>query len=92
MNLKRPNKKLEAAIKKEVGALRCPIHRLQAEVSMEDENTEVEVQACCPFFKKDVFVIADRMRKDFIFREQKTRERLDREWKKGNRDNGNFRE
>lgn len=85
MNLKRPNKKLEASIKKEVGALLCPIHRLQAEVSMEDENAAVEVKACCPFFKNDVFIVAERMRKDFIYREQKTRERLDKEWKKGKR-------
>lgn len=83
MNLKRPNKKLEASIKKETGALRCPIHRLQAEVAMEDENTAVEVKACCPFFKNDVFVLAERMRKDFIYKAEKTRERIERERLKG---------
>ncbi|MBL7900438.1 MAG: hypothetical protein JNK73_00430 [Bacteroidia bacterium] len=83
MNLKRPNKKLESAIKKEVGALQCPIHRLKAEVSMDDENTAVEVKACCPFFKNDVFIVAERMRKEFIYKAEKTRERIERERLKG---------
>ena len=87
MNLKRPNKKLEVSIIKAVKPLTCPIHRLGAEVSMEDENSEVVVKACCPFFKNDVFVIADRMRKDFIYKAEKTRERLERERLKGLRNN-----
>ncbi|MCU0359780.1 MAG: hypothetical protein MUF75_03520 [Bacteroidia bacterium] len=83
MNLKRPNKKLEASIKKEVAALQCPIHRLKAEVAMEDENTALEVKACCLFFKNDVFILAERMRKEFIYKAEKTRERIERERLKG---------
>ena len=83
MNLKRPNKNLEAKIKKEVSALICPVHRLKAEISMDDENSEVVVNACCPFFKKDVFILGERMRKDFIYKAEKTRERLERERRKG---------
>jgi hypothetical protein len=83
MNLKRPNKKLEATIKKQAGALKCPIHQLHAEVSMEDENTAVVVKACCPFFKNDVFILAERMRKEFIYKAEKTRERIERERLKG---------
>jgi hypothetical protein len=87
MNLKRPNKKLESSIKKETGAMVCPIHRLHAEVAMEDENTVVEVKACCPFFKNDVFIVAERLRKDFIYKAEKTRERIERERLKGLRNN-----
>jgi hypothetical protein len=85
MNLKRPNKKLEAEIKKTVQKMRCPIHHKEAQISMDDEEAEVQVEACCPFFKNDVKLVGERMRKDFLYRDQKTRERLDREWKKANR-------
>jgi hypothetical protein len=85
MNLKRPNKKLELEIKKVVQRMRCPIHNKEASVSMDNEEAEVQVEACCVFFKKDVMVVGERMRKDFLYKDQKTRERLDREWKKANR-------
>lgn len=88
MKLKRPNKKLEQDIKQVVKKMRCPIHSKEASVSMDDEEAEVQVEACCPFFKKDVMIVGERMRKDFLYRDQKTRERLDREWKKSQRDKG----
>jgi hypothetical protein len=86
MNLKRPNKKLELEIKQAVKKLRCPIHHKEAQISMDNEEAEVQVEACCVFFKNDVKTLGERMRKDFLYRDQKTRERLDREWKKANRD------
>jgi len=64
----------------------CPIHGKSASISMESEKEEVKVEACCSFFSKDVFIAAERLRKDFLYRDEKTRERLEREWKKGNRD------
>lgn len=79
MKLKRPNKALEQQIKAATKNELCPIHRRGAEVSMDDENQEVKVVACCVYFKNDVFLIAERMRKDFIFRAEKTLERLERE-------------
>jgi len=82
MKLKRPNKKLENNIILAVKGITCPIHRKEAQVKMESETEEVQVEACCPFFKKDVLVIAERMRKDYIYRDEKTRERLERERKK----------
>jgi hypothetical protein len=63
--------------------MRCPIHNKTAEISMEDENEEVTVKACCAFFEKDVRIVGERMRKEFLFRAEKTRERLERERKKG---------
>ena len=86
MKLKRPNKKLEQEIKQAVKKMRCPIHRKEAQISMDDEEAEVQVEACCAFFKNDVKIVGERMRKDFLYRDQKTRERLDKEWKKANRD------
>jgi hypothetical protein len=83
MKLKRPNPALETEIKNAVKKLICPIHRKTAVISMDDENTEVKVDACCPFFKADVMVIGERIRKDFIYRAEKTRERLERERRKG---------
>jgi|GEM_PF-3052208 len=85
MKLKRPNKQLEAAIRNAVKKMVCPIHNKAAAISMESETEEVQVEACCPFFKKDVMVVGERMRKDFLYRDEKKRERLDREWKKANR-------
>lgn len=82
MKLKRPNKKLEEQIKQAVKNLYCPVHSKTASITMDDEDAEVQVEACCVFFKQDVFTIGERMRKDFLYRDQKTRERLDREWKK----------
>jgi hypothetical protein len=79
MKLKRPNKVLEQQIKEAAKKELCPIHRQRADVSMPDENEEVKVMACCVFFKNDVLLIAERMRKDFIFRAEKTLERLERE-------------
>lgn len=82
MNLKRPNKALEEKIRQEVKGMLCPIHRKAASISMESENEPVKVEACCPFFKNDVIVVGERMRKDFIYRAEKTRERLERERRK----------
>ena len=82
MKLKRPNKKLENNIILAVKGITCPVHQKESKVKMESETEAVEVEACCPFFKKDILVIAERMRKDFIYREEKTRERLERERKK----------
>lgn len=79
MNLKRPNKALELQIKQEVKKLQCPIHQKTATISMDDEKAPVNVEACCVFFKNDVLVIAERMRKDWIYRDEKTRERLEKE-------------
>jgi hypothetical protein len=79
MNLKRPNKKLEKEIQLSVSKMRCPIHNKTASVKMDDENAETTVEACCAFFKKDVLIVAERMRKDFIYRAEKTREREERE-------------
>lgn len=84
MHLKRPNKKLEAEIRKAVKGILCPIHRKEATTAMDDENEPVKVEACCAFFSKDILVIAERMRKDFLYKDAKTRERLDRERQRGN--------
>jgi hypothetical protein len=86
MKLKRPNKQLQEQIKQAVKNLRCPIHNKAATISMESENEEVVVEACCIFFMKDVSIIGERMRKDFLYKAEKTRERLERERKKGLRD------
>jgi hypothetical protein len=83
VNLKRPNKKLEEQIKQVVKKMTCPIHNKQATITMDDENAEIQVEACCPFFKKDVFIAGERMRKDFLYYDEKTRERLERERRKG---------
>lgn len=83
MKLKRPNKALEAQIKAAVKIMLCPIHRKEASISMDDEEAEVKVEACCVFFQKDVFVVGERMRKDFLYRDEKRREREERERKKG---------
>ena len=83
MKLKRPNKTLEAQIKAEVQKLTCPVHRKQAHISMDDEESEVFVtEACCPFFKKDVFNLGERIRKGFLLRDEKRREREERERKR----------
>jgi len=82
MKLKRPNKGLEQKIQQVVKGMTCPIHNKTAKISMESENEEVQVEACCPFFKKDVMVVGERMRKDFLYRDEKMRERLERERKK----------
>lgn len=82
MKLKRPNKTLELQIRQAVKEMLCPVHRKSATISMDDENSEVQVEACCAFFKQDVLTLGERMRKDFIYRDQKTRERLERERKR----------
>ncbi len=82
MKLKRPNKQLQLQIQQAVKGLFCPVHNKASIITMESENEEVVVEACCPFFKKDVFLIGERMRKDFIYRAEKTRERLERERKR----------
>jgi hypothetical protein len=79
MELKRPNKALEKNIKSAVDKLRCPIHQRAADVRMDDEKSPVQVDACCVFFKNDVTILAERMRKEFIYKDQKTRERQERE-------------
>ena len=83
MKLKRPNKGLEQKIQQVVKGMSCPVHNKPATISMDSENEEVVVEACCPFFKKDVMIVGERMRKDFLYRDEKTRERLERERKKG---------
>ena len=83
MELKRPNRKLEEQIRQVVKPLKCPVHNKPATIEMPSETEEVKVEACCPFFKKDVFTIGERMRKDFIYKAEKTRERIERERKKG---------
>ncbi len=88
MKLKRPNKALELQIQTAVKKLACPVHNKQAKISMPSENEEVLVEACCPFFKKDVLIIGERMRKDFLYRDEKTRERLERERKRGKNPSG----
>lgn len=82
MSLPRPNKTLEQAIQKEVAKHVCPIHRKPAAVAMPDELKEVQVTACCPFFSKDITIIAERMRKDFLYRDEKRRKREERGRKK----------
>lgn len=79
MDLKRPNKKLELAIQTVVKKMQCPIHNKQAQIQMPNEEEEVQIEACCPFFKKDVFIVGERIRKEFLYKDQKTRERLERE-------------
>lgn len=81
--LPRPNKALEQKIIRETARMSCPIHNKTAQVSMPDENQPVEVKACCKFFEKDVQTLAERMRKDFIYRAEKKREREERERRKG---------
>ncbi|PBQ30461.1 hypothetical protein CNR22_01325 [Sphingobacteriaceae bacterium] len=82
MKLKRPNKALEQKIQQVVKGMMCPVHNKPAKITMESENEEVVIEACCPFFKKDVMVVGERMRKDFLYKDEKTRERLERERKK----------
>ncbi len=79
MGLKRLNKALELKIQNETKKISCPIHNKIAQVSMPDEDSVVEVNACCVFFQKDIFTIADRIRKDYIYRALKTTERVERE-------------
>lgn len=79
MELKRPNKKLELAIQTAVKKMFCPIHNKTANIQMPNEEAEVIVEACCPFFKKDVFIVGERIRKEFLYKDQKTRERQERE-------------
>ncbi|WP_317896886.1 hypothetical protein [Aurantibacillus circumpalustris] len=86
MKLKRPNKALELQIQQAVKRMVCPIHSKPAKVDMDSENEEVKVEACCVFFKNDVMVVGERMRKDFLYKAEKTRERIERERK---RDLGN---
>ena len=75
MNLKRPNKILQEQIRVVVRKMTCPVHSKSATITMESENEEVVVEACCPFFKKDVFIVGERMRKDFLYKSEKTREK-----------------
>ncbi len=79
MNLKRPNKNLEQQIQLVVKTMLCPIHNKPAQIAMPCENEEVEVQACCIFFKNDVVTAGERMRKDYLYKAQKTRERVEKE-------------
>lgn len=85
MKLKRPNKALELQIQDVVKRMHCPVHNKAAKITMDSENEEVTVEACCPFFKKDVMIVGERMRKDFLYRDEKKRERLERERKKEQR-------
>ncbi len=85
MNLKRPNKALQEQIKQAIKGMHCPVHNKPATISMESENEEVKVEACCPFFKKDIMIVGERMRKDFLYKDEKRREREERERKKANR-------
>jgi hypothetical protein len=81
MELKRPNKKLEKLIQAAVKDMRCPVHTKPAKVVMESEEEPVQVEACCSFFKKDVEIVGERIRKEFLYKAEKTRERLERERK-----------
>ncbi|MDP2387141.1 MAG: hypothetical protein Q8M29_12265 [Bacteroidota bacterium] len=81
MKLKRPNNNLEKQIQLAVKGLNCPVHRKPATIKMESENEVVEVEACCVFFKQDVMQIGERIRKDFLYKVEKTKERLERERK-----------
>jgi hypothetical protein len=83
MSLKRPNPKLEQEIRKAVKGVVCPVHKKEATVKMESETEPVTVDACCLFFKNDITLLAERIRKDFIFRDAKTRERIERERRRG---------
>jgi hypothetical protein len=83
MKLKRPNKMLLEQIRGAVKVMRCPLHRKQAVVNMDSESEPVQVEACCKFFNEDVIIVAERMRKDFLYKAEKTRERLERERKSG---------
>ena len=83
MQLKRPNKKLEQQIKMVVKDMYCPVHSKQATIKMESEEEPVSVEACCVFFKKDVELVGERMRKEFLYKAEKTRERIERERRKG---------
>lgn len=82
MNLKRPNKQLEDFIIKSVLTYSCPIHQKTAKVKMPSEKEPVEVEACCAFFKNDILTIAERIRKEYIYKDEKTRERLKKEQNK----------
>jgi hypothetical protein len=82
MKLKRPNKVLQEQIQQAVKGMLCPVHAKPAKITMESENEEVQVESCCPFFKKDITIIGERMRKDFLYKAEKTRERLERERKR----------
>ena len=82
MKLKRPNKALELQIQQAVKRVLCPIHNKPAKITMNCENEEVKVEACCSFFSKDVMIIGERMRKDFLYKSEKTRERIERERKR----------
>lgn len=79
MNLPRPNKKLEALIQQSIKKMLCPVHNKAATITMPSENEEVLVEACCSFFKKDIMLIGERMRKDFLYKEEKTRERIEKQ-------------
>jgi hypothetical protein len=85
VKLKRPNKALEEQIQQAVKKMLCPVHAKPAKIIMDDENEEVKVEACCVFFKKDVTIVGERIRKDFLYRAEKTRERLERERRKESR-------
>lgn len=82
MKLKRPNKGLEQKIQQVVKGMTCPVHNKVAKITMDSENEEVVIEACCAFFKKDVMIVGERMRKDFLYKDEKTRERIERERKK----------
>jgi hypothetical protein len=86
MKLPRSNKKLEQEIIQAVAKLKCPIHQKSATVSMPDENEAVKVEACCVFFRNDIVTLAERMRKDFLYKAEKTRERLERERRRSDPD------
>lgn len=79
MNLPRPNKKLEEQIRQAVKKMLCPVHNKAAIITMPSENEEIVVEACCSFFKNDITIIGERMRKDFLYKEEKTRERIEKQ-------------
>lgn len=79
MNPVRPNKNLEKQIQQAIKGMQCPVHSKPASLKMDNENEPVQVEACCVFFKQDIIVIGERIRKDFLYRAEKTRERIEKE-------------
>lgn len=79
MNQSRPNKTLEKQLSHAIKGMLCPVHSMAPSLKLLADTEEVQVEACCPFFKKDIMIIGERIRKDFLYRAEKTRERIERE-------------
>ena len=81
MNQSRSTKNIEKQILLSIKGMQCPVHSKLPTLKLVSENEEVQVEACCPFFKKDILIIGERIRKDFLYRAEKTKERIEREKK-----------